>query len=176
MISSQWRGSERVPGEQYAPAGQSSARPQAPSELVLKTGANRPRDAGVNHVVRLRGGVIPQPRHVVVLDVVPARVEQIEDVKGREPLAIMPVADLRIESRIGGRFRAVVLDQRGFPEVACPEGAKPARLALGRQSRIDDVRGTVGNVPSDNADGRRTRLKDRLERLVSPPSVGLRLP
>ncbi len=100
----------------------------------------------MHHIVRRCEGLALETRDVVVLDVVPFHIGDVEEVEGGEPLAGLAEADLDIDRGVSGGPGAVVLDQRCCAKMAGLDRAEPSGLALRRESRVNDIRGAVRNV------------------------------
>ena len=128
-------------------------RRSLPLEEVLEVQAQCPGYARMHDKIGRGEGFVLEPRCVVVLDVVPFHVEQIEDIGGEQPFARPLVAELQINGRVGRGPGAVVFDQRRFAKMPGLERSKPARGMIGSEAGIDDVGRTVGNVTSRDGNG-----------------------
>src|SRR5450631_3626769 len=99
-------------------------------KLVLEPCSNCAWHSGMRHIVSNRRSLIFQTRNIIILDVIPFDVGNVEDVERRSPLFAFPEAELSIDRRIGRGFGAVVVRQWRFakmPRTKCPE---PSGLAL----------------------------------------------
>src|SRR3984957_19532175 len=99
------------------------------SKLILQAYANGAGLPRMQDIIRQRLCFVPQARYVVILNIVPFHIGDVEHVEGRKPLRGMK-SDLRIDRGVRRRFRTVVLRQRRLPEMARTQRTEPARVAL----------------------------------------------
>src|SRR5665213_4343508 len=118
-------------------------------------GAYGTRHPRMHDIVRLRRCLAIESGNVVVLDIVPFDVGDIEHVHGEQPMLWFLKTDLGIDCGVGRGPRTIVLDQRRLSEMPRAQRSKPPGLTVRRQSCIHHIGRAVGNVAPDDANGRR---------------------
>src|ERR1700674_3832331 len=128
-------------------------------KLILEACAQGARYAGMHHMVRHRRRLILQTRHVVVLDVIPFHVCDVEDIECSQPMFARSETDLGIYGRIRRGSGAVVLHQRRLAKMPGAQRAEPPGIALRRQTGVDDIGGAVGNMAANDGDRLRAGVR-----------------
>src|ERR1700734_108883 len=86
---------------EVSPGARASTSDRKLSQEILEMSPDCERYARMYDKVRSRGCFVLQPGHVVVLDVVPFDVGQVEHVDGRQPLAGILEAQFQVHRRVG---------------------------------------------------------------------------
>src|SRR6185437_5928614 len=120
------------------------------SQEILEMGPEGQWHSRMHHKIRSRRRLMLQPRQIVVLNIIPLPVEQIEDIQRQQPVLGLLISYLQIEGGIGRGPRAVVFNERGIPEVPRTDRSKPPGRMLSRKRRVHDIRWAVRNVAARN--------------------------
>src|ERR1700722_12909675 len=131
--------------------------PEASLQENLQVRPDRPRHPRMDDVVRPRHRFVAQARDVVVLDIVPFHIEQIEGIDRYQPVTGALGAERQIETRVRRRLRTVVFHEGRCTEVPGPQAAKPTGGELRRNAAVDHRSRAVRDIAAGYGD----RLGDR---------------
>src|SRR5580698_10313800 len=112
----------------------------------------------MDDVVCPRYRFVLQAGDIVVFDVVPSHIEQIEGIDRYQPVTGALVAELQIESRVRRGLRTVVFHEGRLTEVPCPQAAEPTGVELRRNATVDHRGGAVRDVAAGYGDRLCTRI------------------